>query len=219
MLCKPYKTAASTMNAIQALPEIFQLTPVRDKKPYIRQWQTTAIPRRDIADAIASGKATGFGLRLGVPSSGVMALDIDGAAPRALLAEIMGAGELPMTVEFTSGKPDRSQMLFQVPEQYWDALKPKKKSIASGDTTEDLDFRWNGNQSVLPPSAHPETDGYQWIEGKSPDDVSIAELPTTLLEYWLNLIDPPRIAPAVYLPKPTETHWAECLRVAVTIWA
>jgi predicted P-loop ATPase len=184
------------MNAIQALPEIFQLTPVRDKKPYIRQWQTTAIPRRDIADAIASGKATGFGLRLGVPSSGVMALDIDGAAPRALLAEIMGAGELPMTVEFTSGKPDRSQMLFQVPEQYWDALKPKKKSIASGDTTEDLDFRWNGNQSVLPPSAHPETDGYQWIEGKSPDDVSIAELPTTLLEYWLNLIDPPRIAPA-----------------------
>jgi predicted P-loop ATPase len=184
------------MNAIQALPEIFQLTPVRDKKPYTRQWQTTDIPRRDIADAIASGKATGFGLRLGVPSSGVMALDIDGAAPRALLAEIMGAGELPMTVEFTSGKPDRSQMLFQVPEQYWDALKPKKKSIASGDTTEDLDFRWNGNQSVLPPSAHPETDGYQWIEGKSPDDVSIAELPTTLLEYWLNLIDPPRIAPA-----------------------
>jgi Protein of unknown function (DUF3987)/Bifunctional DNA primase/polymerase, N-terminal len=92
----------------------------------------------------------------------------------------------------SSGKPDRSQILFQVPEQYWDALRPKKKSLSNGKTTEDLDFRWNGNQSVLPPSAHPETDGYRWIDGKSPDDVEIAELPTKLLEFWLNLIEPPK---------------------------
>ncbi|WP_310482591.1 bifunctional DNA primase/polymerase [Chamaesiphon sp. VAR_48_metabat_403] len=182
-------------HSILNLPEYFQLTPVRGKKPYTAKWQTTYIARTDIEQAIASGKATGFGLRLGTPSNGVMALDIDGTAPKALLTEIMGDEEIPVTVEFTSGKPDRSQMLFQVPMQYWDALKLKKRTIASGDTTEDLDFRWNGNQSVLPPSAHPETDGYRWIDGKSPADVEIAQLPTKLLEFWLNLIEPPK-APA-----------------------
>lgn len=176
---------------LDSFPKYFQLTPVRGKKPYTPKWQATDVSRTDIESAIFSGKATGFGLRLGTTSNGVMALDIDGAAPRALISEIMGDEELPVTVEFTSGKPDRSQMLFQVPEQYWDVLKSKKRTIANGDTTEDLDFRWNGNQSVLPPSDHPETDGYQWIEGKSPDEVVIAQLPTKLLEFWVGLITPP----------------------------
>lgn len=185
----------TALTEIQNLPEHFQLTPVKGKIPYTKAWQTTSIARTEIENAIASGKATGYGLRLGKPSIGVMALDIDGTAPRALLVEIMGDEKLPVTVEFTSGKPDRSQMLFQVPEQYWDPLKSKKKTLRNGEQEEDLDFRWNGNQSVLPPSAHPETDCYRWIEGKSPDDVAIAELPTTLLEYWLNLITPPRREP------------------------
>ncbi len=181
---------------IQNLPEYFQLTPVNGKKPYTQKWQTKDIARTDIDSAIANGNATGFGLRLGTVSNGVMALDIDGTAPKALLLEIMGDEELPATVEFTSGKPDRSQMLFQVPAKYWGALKPKKRTIASGEITEDLDFRWNGNQSVLPPSAHPETDGYRWVEGKSPDDVAIAELPPKLLEFWLDLIEPPKATAA-----------------------
>jgi Bifunctional DNA primase/polymerase, N-terminal len=183
-------------HSILNLPEYFQLTPVRGKKPYTTKWQTTDIARADIEQAIASGKATGCGLRLGTPSNGVMALDIDGTAPKALLTEIMGDEEIPVTVEFTSGKPDRSQMLFQVLPQYWDALKQKKRTITNGEATEDLDFRWSGNQSVLPPSAHPETDGYRWIDGKSPDDVDIAELPTKLLEFWLDLIEPPRVPAA-----------------------
>lgn len=177
---------------LDSFPKYFQLTPVRGKKPCTPKWQATDVSRTDIESAIVSGKATGFGLRLGTTSNGVMALDIDGTAPKALLIEIMGDEVLPATVEFTSGKPDRAQMLFQVPAQYWDALKSKKRTIANGDTTEDLDFRWNGNQSVLPPSAHPETEGYRWIEGRSPDDMEIAELPTKLLEFWLGLINPPR---------------------------
>jgi hypothetical protein len=104
MLCTPY-IASSSMSAsiaLQNLPEYFKLTPVNGKIPYIEKWQATDVTRNDIAQALERREATGFGLRLGKSSGGIMALDIDGTAPRALLAEIMGSEELPTTVEFTS---------------------------------------------------------------------------------------------------------------------
>lgn len=93
---------------IQDLPHGWQLTPLGKckpsgeidfKAPYRHSWQNEDLDREFIEQEIASGKATGYGLRLGIPSGGTLAIE----------------------------------------------------------------FRYTGNQSVLPPSKHPDTDGYTWI--------------------------------------------------------
>jgi uncharacterized protein (DUF927 family) len=185
--------------ALDTLPTQFALTPVRAKAPYLNKWQSIDTTRAEIAQQLVSGQADGFGIKLGIPSGGICALDIDGTAARCKLIDVMDGAEMPITVEFASGKLDRSQYLFSIAPELWDSLTPKADKIPTGEKdaqnreiTEDFNFRWTGNQSVLPPSAHPETDGYYWIQ--SPDDTAIAPIPKPLLEYWLNLITPPHAA-------------------------
>ncbi len=189
--------------ALDTLPALFALTPVKAKAPYLNKWQSIDTTRAEIAQHLLSGKADGYGIKLGIPSGGICAIDIDGTAARCKLFDIMGDAEMPLTVEFASGKLDRSQYLFTVPKELCDALKSKSVTIEG----EEFGFFWNGRQSVLPPSAHPETDGYFWVN--SPDDTPIAPIPDRLLEYWLNLIAPistPELsqpAISINLPKPT----------------
>jgi predicted P-loop ATPase len=201
---------ASAIESLSTLTPQFALTPVRGKIPYLTGWQSIDTSRDDIAKDIASGKADGYGIKLGIPSGGICAIDIDGTAARVKLLDVMGDEEMPLTVEFASGKPDRSQYLFTIPPELWDSLKSKSDKIPNGEEGEEVEefgFFWNGRQSVLPPSAHPETNGYFWLH--SPDDVLIAPIPTPLLEYWLNLITPPRRVASpkpqtLYSPKPTK---------------
>jgi hypothetical protein len=47
-----------------------------------------------------------------------------------------------------------------------------------------LELRWDGCQSVLPPSVHPETNFYRWR--KSPEEVAIAQAPMWLIEQMLD---------------------------------
>ena len=192
---------ASALESLSALKPQFALTPVRKKIPYLKEWQSIDTSRDDIAKDIASGKADGYGIKLGIPSGGICAIDIDGTAARCKLLDVMGDDEMPITVEFASGKPDRSQYLFTVPPELWDSLKSKSDKIPNGEAVEEFGFFWTGRQSVLPPSAHPETDGYFWVH--SPDNAPIAPIPDKLLEYWLNLIAPPR---RVASPKPQILH-------------
>jgi uncharacterized protein (DUF927 family) len=183
--------------ALDTLPAQFALTPVSAKAPYLPNWQSSDTSREDIGKDIASGKADGFGIKTGIPSGGICAIDIDGTAARCKLYDIMGDEELPITVEFASGKLDRSQYLYTIPQALWDTLKTKSEKIPNGEIVEgkegeeEFGFFWTGRQSVLPPSAHPETDGYFWVH--SPSDTPIAPLPQKLLDYWLNLISPPRL--------------------------
>jgi uncharacterized protein (DUF927 family) len=181
--------------SLATLPVEFALTPVYKKAPYLKDWQATGTTRDDIAKDIASGKADGYGIKLGIPSQGICAIDIDGTAARAKLRHIMGDENIPLTVEFASGKVDRCQYLFTIPPELWDTLKTKSDKIPNGEGFEEFGFFWNGRQSVLPPSAHPETEGYFWVH--SPDDVPIATIPNKLLEYWLNLVEPPRRQPTL----------------------
>ena len=116
---------ASAIESLSALKPQFALTPVREKVPYLKEWQSIDTSRDDIAKDIASGKADGYGIKLGIPSGGICAIDIDGTAARCKLLDVMGDDEMPITVEFASGKPDRSQYLFTVPPGLWDSLKSK----------------------------------------------------------------------------------------------
>ncbi len=168
---------------IDTLPQSWQFTPVRDKKPYTDNWTYKDLDRDSIIQEIASGNATGYGIRLGEPSGYVIALDFDGQS--AIDMTIEKFGELPKTVTWTSGRHGRYQALFQVPEVYRDRLENKKIKTGEGEA---IEFRYTGNQSVLPPSSHPMTDGYKWIN--DPIDTPVAELPQVVIDYLLELIEP-----------------------------
>jgi predicted P-loop ATPase len=190
------------IEGLMALPEAYSLVPINvgdkgepTKAPKTKGWETKQFDRRDITDGIVKGRFSGVGIKLGEPSGGIVALDVDGLVAKKALADILGEDSLPKTVAFSSGKPGCAQYLFKVPQAKQDGLKPKKEGFANTSTNkkEDLDFRWTGNQSVLPPSAHPETPCYFWVDGCSPDDVEIAELPEKLLNFWLTLINPVKV--------------------------
>lgn len=173
------------IQALQKFPGEWKLTPVGgNKAPYRRNWQNEKLERREIAAEIKSNRAKGYGLLTGQVSGGILAIDADGEDAHALLAKY---GELPRTVAFTSGRPGRCQYLLRVGEEFWSVAKTTKlNSGVEGDDGKKqlLEFRWDGCQSVLPPSMHPLTGQYQW--GVSPDEIAIAECPTWVIELMLN---------------------------------
>lgn len=163
----------------QEIPIDWALTPVNGYKiPYTTEWQKTPVSRDSIAIAIDSGKAQGFGILTGQLSGGIMAIDCDGHIPHQLFKNILES-DIPHTVSFTSGKDGRAQYLFTIPAEHWAVIKTKK--IGKPKKGGQLEFRWDGCQSVLPPSVHPETGQYQWVN--SPDTTNIAPLPDKVLNY------------------------------------
>ena len=195
---------ARLISGLNDIPESWALTPVDGKKrPYRLDWQKEEPLSKDaIAIKIKTGeqenykaqdgcikqyfvKALGYGLRTGEVSGGILAIDADGHAAEELLQKL-SSGDLPDTVTFTSGKPGRRQLLYYIPEQYWDVVKTiKLKTGVKGDDGKEqqLEFRWNGLQSVLPPSVHPDTGKYFWV--RSPQEVEVAECPVWVIELML----------------------------------
>jgi hypothetical protein len=193
-------TKTELTTALHALPQGWALTPVNQKKAYFSGWQQTGLARELIEQEITGGKADGFGILTGELSGGLIAIDCDGHEPHARFKEILG-GEIPETVTFVSGKEGRAQYLFSVPENYRANITTKKEAtsgIGDDGKIEQLEWRWNGCYSVLPPSAHPETEGYYWV--KSFDECSIAPLPKKALEHILNLCKP-KVLPVKPAPK------------------
>ena len=158
------------------------------------------------------GLLTGHPLTLNNETYYLMAVDQDGRSAIDKIQELSGGQPLPKTVAFTSQRPGRCQYLFLVPEQYKDAIRTKKLktgrtyqapacdagvlSSANGDDNkpEQLELRWTNLQSVLPPSMHPITGQYHWVEGCAIDEVEIEIAPNWLLEQML--IDPSPKTPA-----------------------
>ncbi|MEC4816941.1 MAG: bifunctional DNA primase/polymerase [Scytonema sp. PMC 1069.18] len=200
------KRAKQIAQGLERIPAHWSLTPLQDKQPKRNGWEKEAfIPHDQIADFILHGKElisqkgnpytafwSGFGLRTGEPSGGLIAIDIDGPSAEPILDAISG-GDLPKTVSWTSGKVGRSQILYQIPEQYrqalseftrvaltqWDGLKTDGKDL--------LEFRYNNVQSVLPPSRHPETGSYRFLN--APDEIPVAIAPVWLCNLLLSLAE------------------------------
>ncbi|MGI2907671.1 bifunctional DNA primase/polymerase [Tolypothrix sp. VBCCA 56010] len=204
-------TTINLISGLELLPLGWALTPVDgNKRPYRDNWQKEAPISRDAIVRELKGRARGYGIRTGVISGGILAIDADGHAAEELLQK-MSTSELPDTVIFSSGKPGRRQLLYLVPPEYWEIFKTiKLKTGVKGDDGKEqqLEFRWDGCQSVLPPSVHPETGAYHWR--RSPQDVEIAECPTWVVEMMLNRVQPapsasePRLKqpPTKYADKP-----------------
>jgi hypothetical protein len=209
------------------LPANWQLTPLIEKRPYRLNWQDEApIPRDALIQVIRNGEKvwsdrknrqwtaypTGYGIRLGKVSGGIVAIDFDGQSAWDL-AQKLSNGDLPDTVAFTSNRPGRHQRLYQIPEEYWEAIATHKlKTGVKGDDgkPEQLEFRWSGCQSVLPPSKHPSTGEYSWIN--SPQDIEVAIAPMWVIEQMLPEPTPeptPASRQPVLLRLPNNSDWTD----------
>ena len=177
------------IKGLDSIPLEWALTPVNgNKQPYRKNWQNeNPLSRKLLTREVKSGKAKGYGLRTGRVSGGIVALDADGHAAHNKILELSGGVPLPETVAFTSNKSGRCQYLFYVPQKYWDAIATKKINTGvKGDDGKEqkLELRWDGCQSVLPPSAHPETGFYRWRN--SPEEVALIPAPMWLIEAMLS---------------------------------
>lgn len=156
-----------------------------EKKPYPADWQNTPLTLEQV-------DSSNIGLILGPKGLGVCAIDFDGTTAWTW-AEEHGIDISTLTsISWTSGKTDRCQMAFNVPEEYWPYLKTKKivtrePSHVGAKDGEGFEFRWAGGQSVLPPSIHPDTkQPYTWLIDAS-NELQI--IPDCILIAWLEEIN------------------------------
>lgn len=220
---------------LNKMPLDWALTPVKEKRPLRPTWQSEQPLARDILlELLANGQDlpkrdggswhcrwTGVGLRLGTVSNNLMAIDIDGLSARVKFDELSG-GVFPSTVSWTSGREGRSQLLFRVPPDYAQEVSTLKIACAPD---EYLEFRWDGCQSVLPPSLHPITKQYQWLS--SPDTTDILDTPNWLLEFLFEQ-SPPKPKPVERIQQSyhsyvsestwTEKDWALSYLEALSPW-
>ena len=114
---------------------------------------------------------------------GLGAVDFDGTDSDLSFEHHVGfpAEQLTKTVTVSSGKKDRKQMLYWIPEDYLDLLDAKELSL-EGCSNFELRI---GNQYSMVAGAHDETPGYFWVNSPAETDIAIA--PLLLLEGWEEL--------------------------------
>jgi hypothetical protein len=109
--------------------------------------------------------------------TGMIGLDLDGAAGEQLLARLSN-GDLPATLEFTSGKGRR--LLYRVPEGV--TLKPTPKPGGLEVEGGELRLLGLGSQTVMPPSRHQSGRLYRWLPGHGPGEIDPPEAPAWVVE-------------------------------------
>lgn len=217
---------------LETLPEDISLCVLDgNKKPLGTGWQANPFTKAQVLDAIVKGiklhngegkeyhykasKIKGYGIITGteLTKNGeryyVMALDNDGPSAGGKVTELSGGIGLPKTVRFTSGREGRFQSLFLIPETFAPSIQTKKIPTQPKTETqelEQLEFRWTGHQSCLPPSVHPSTGEYVYVEGCAFGEVEIAIAPDWLIEQMLTDKATPNPTPtAEATPKPMQT--------------
>ena len=159
-----------------------------EKRPYQTKWQERPLSKAKLAAELKAGRARAIGVCCGVPSGGLLFLDHDGKSASTILREWgCPMSSLPRSWTVTSGRDGRFQVIYQVPEHYWDGIATRKYKTGVTDAEgkpEQVELRWTGCQSVVA-GDHPLTPGYRWVAKYSPDDLPIAEAPSELLERML----------------------------------
>jgi predicted P-loop ATPase len=158
------------------------------KRPYQAAWQDNPLAKDDLLTELTGGRARAIGVCCGVPSGGLLFLDHDGKSASTLLSDWgLPLSSLPRSWVVKSGRDGRMQIIYRVPQQYWDDIATRKYKtgvIDDDGKAEQVELRWNGCQSVVA-GAHPQTSGYYWVKGHAPGDRNIAEAPVGLIERML----------------------------------
>lgn len=186
---------AQLLQQLQQLPDDWGLVAVgNNKRPYQSSWQDTPLTKDQVGDEITAGRAKAVGVLAGPPSGGLLFVDHDGISATEVLERI-GAPlrDLPKSIAVTSGRDGRFQIIYRVPSDYWPAMVGRRV-IKSGKTdtdgkAEQLELRWLGHQSVVI-GAHPTTNGYRWLKGRSPAEQPLADAPLVLIEQLLDTPEP-----------------------------
>jgi hypothetical protein len=184
---------ATLTAALDGIPESWLLLPVDGKKaPIGKGWQCNGLPKSEfIAKLPRISQCKAVGVLAGEVSGGLVLVDHDGASCDALIESLAGcpiSDALPPTVGWTSGKPGRYQLVYRVPKEHWGDIERRDRktgSIGPDGKAEALDLRWGkaskGFQSVIV-GAHPETEGYAWLPGRSPNEIDVAMAPQWLID-------------------------------------
>ena len=147
------------------------------KGPRVKNWQDRPLTQQHIPVSHNIGVITGQ------HSQGILAVDFDGAWTWDAWVDQVGI-PIPDTVTWTSGRPNRAQMAFSVHPDLWDLLPNRhwlNGPMDEDGKTQQLEFRWNNLQSVLPPSIHEEL-GTEYIWVQAPSSVAVARAPAELIE-------------------------------------
>jgi predicted P-loop ATPase len=182
------------LDQLQALPDGWPLVAVDgNKRAYQKAWQSNPLTKAQVAAEIRAGRAKAVGVIAG-PPSGLLFVDHDGISATAELERLgLPLRDLPKSLAMTSGKDGRFQILYQVPQDFWGALKGRRVfktgQLDAQGKAENLDLRWAGHYSVVI-GAHPETTGYRWLKGRGPTEQSLADAPTALIELLLDQPEP-----------------------------
>ena len=185
------------MNLIQELdrlPDSWGFVAVDgQKRPYQAQWQKHPLSKTELAAELQAGRAKAIGVCCGVPSGGLLFVDHDGKSASDILAQWgCPVSSLPRSLVVKSGRDGRFQIIYSIPEQYWDAIATRKYKTGVIDAEgkpEQIELRWNGLQSVVA-GAHPLTTGYFWVKGRGPGEQELAEAPLCLIERMLKPASP-----------------------------
>ena len=142
-------------------------TPDNLKKAYIKDWQKNPTSINYCLEEINKEKATGYAVVTG--NDGLIALDFDGKNANRIVIEALPWVIDIATLTWSSGKPNRKGKMFRIPEdRRKEFAHITKKSIRNYANikevpSESLEVSYKRSKVTLPPSAHPETEGYQWV--------------------------------------------------------
>lgn len=143
------------------------------KSPIIPNWQqhehTTP---QDVEQWFTKNPSLNIGLPLG-QVSGIVGIDVDGHDNLEKLNELSG-GNLPDTWEYTTGNGYR--ILYQLPP----GTDTKKFTMKLEEG--EIAILCDGQQTVMPPSKHPNGNNYTWKLGKSPQDIPISTSPDWVMK-------------------------------------
>lgn len=206
-LWEKHPNAEMIADGLDILPNHWALTPLREKRPYRDNWQHEIPVNRNYlkqllltGDEFTSKKgknykgfSSGYGLRTGEDSNGLLAIDFDGGSANKIYDAIADGRSTPKTISWTSGKVGRKQLLFQLPKNVRAILRDcdfhravvTEYGEVKADKDELLEFRYSKCQSVLPPSYHPQTGQYNWIN--SPEHTEVAIAPDWICELVVRL--------------------------------
>ncbi|MBT9168569.1 MAG: hypothetical protein DDT19_01916 [Syntrophomonadaceae bacterium] len=151
------------------------------KTPVIKEWQRRTVPQwEEVEDWFRRNSHLNLGLILGRAGEeqgwNICGIDIDGEEAEERLQK-MSRGVLPPTWEFATGNGRR--LLYMLPEGAHS--KKFKQKVKEGE----LAFLATGQQTVIPPSVHYTGKVYQWIEGRDPSSIGLADAPQWLLNMVL----------------------------------
>jgi hypothetical protein len=143
-----------------------------------KELQTRLPTEAELREKWRANPTLNVGLALG-PVSGLVRVDVDGPGGERLLAELSG-GDLPDTLEFTSGRDNGGRgLLYAIPP----GVELKTTPLRPGEAKTELRFQAKGAQTVLPPSRHSSGCRYAWRPGHSPDEIKAAPMPGWLITH------------------------------------